>query len=284
MTDLAPLRPPVQAAPVHQRTRGLAEVALDGGGKRGARLTRLYQRGSAKAFLPRIHSDRPEVVFLNTAGGLTGGDDMRFDLRLGPGVTAVATTQTAERAYASLGDPARMAVQLRVGAGGMLHWLPQETILFDRSTLARRTVADLEGDAGLVLCETIVLGRAAMGERLTDVSCEDWREVRRDGRPVLLEPFRLCGAALAVRDGPAMLGDAVSVSSLALCAPGAADRLGAVREVLDGLPGPVRAAAAGWDDKLVVRALSREAQALRKAVAAVLGVLTGAALPRVWAI
>ncbi|TDL91222.1 urease accessory protein UreD [Meridianimarinicoccus aquatilis] len=284
MNDLSRLTATTATPAVHQRTRGLAQVGLERGGPRGVRLTRLYQRGSAKVFLPQIYRDRPEIVFLNTAGGLTGGDDMQFDLTLGEGVAAVATTQTAERAYESLGDPARMNVNLKVGSGGVLHWLPQETILFDRSTLSRRTVADLEGDSELVMCETLVLGRAAMGEKLTDLRCHDWREVRRDGRPVLLEPFELCTDALRERANPALLGGAVAVASLALLTSGAQDRLGLVRATLADLPPSVRAAASGWNDKLVVRALSSDAHALRKMVAATLGVLTGAALPRVWAI
>jgi urease accessory protein len=36
-----------------------------------------------------------------------------------------------------------MEVRLTVGPGGWLDWLPQETILFDRAALDRRTVIDL---------------------------------------------------------------------------------------------------------------------------------------------
>jgi urease accessory protein len=46
----------------------------------------LAQAGSAKAMMPRMHGRAPEVVFLNTAGGLTGGDrlDYAVDLAGGP--------------------------------------------------------------------------------------------------------------------------------------------------------------------------------------------------------
>ncbi len=282
MNDLAP-RPPA-AAPVapHQRVRGRAEVALVAG-PRAARLTRLFQQGSAKALLPRVHTDRPEVVFLNTAGGLTGGDDLHLSLSLGDGVRAVATTQTAERAYASLGAPARMTVHLQAGAGAVLHWLPQETILFDRAALHRRTEIDLAGDADLVMAETLVLGRAAMGETVRHLDCRDLRAVRRDGRAVLVDPFRLTSDALARRVGPAMLGDAVALAVLARVAPGAEDTLGPVRAALADLSPGVRGAASGWDGRVVVRLLAADAFALRRVVARLLRVMTGRALPRVWA-
>jgi len=282
MIDLASLSP--VAAPVgpFQRVRGRAEVAF-GAGPRGVRLTRLFQQGSAKAMLPRVHADRPEVVFLNTAGGLTGGDDLHLSLSLGDGVRAVATTQTAERAYASLGAPARMTVRLRVGAGAVLHWLPQDTILFDRAALHRRTEIDLAADADLVMGETLVLGRSAMGETLRDLDCRDLRIVRRDGRPVLVDPFRLTTEALARRAGPAMLGDAVALAVLVRLAPGAEDGLPPVRAALEDLPRGMRGAASGWDGRIVVRLMAADAYALRGAVAHLLGVMTGRALPRVWA-
>ena len=256
-----------------QRTRGRAAVALDAGG----RIRTLEQAGSAKAFLPRVHGPLPEVVFLNTAGGLTGGDRLDYALTLGPGARAVATTQTAERAYASAGGVAGMGVTLTLGAGAALDWLPQETILFDRSALVRRTSADLAGDARLVMIEMVVLGRAAMGEVLGEVFFSDRREVRRDGRPVLVEPLRITADTLA--GGPAVLGDARAIATVALIAPGSEDALAPVRAAL---PDGVEAAASAWDGKCVVRMLAGDGLPLKRAVAAVLDVLRGRALPRVW--
>ena len=120
-----------------QRSHGEAAVAYA-----GARLTGLRQKGSAKALLPRVRGV-PEVVFLNTSGGLTSGDTLSYALDLAEGARAVATTQAAERAYRADHGPARVSVTHRVGAGGWLDWLPQETILFDRSDLDRRTILTL---------------------------------------------------------------------------------------------------------------------------------------------
>src|SRR5262249_61231822 len=44
----------------------------------------LYQKGAARARFPRPAGARsPEAVLLNTAGGLTGGDRMHLEVRLG---------------------------------------------------------------------------------------------------------------------------------------------------------------------------------------------------------
>jgi urease accessory protein len=259
-----------------QRATGCASAALslrDG----ALRLDRLHQEGSAKLFLPRVYRAAPELVFLNTAGGLTGGDRLAFRIDLGPGAHAVGTTQTAERAYASLAGRAEMDVGLTLGAGATLHWLPQETILFDSSTLARRTRAEIGPGAGLILCEMVVLGRAAMGETVARLGLDDLREVRRCGVPVLVEPLRLTASTLAA--GPATLGGARAFVTVALVAEGAEDALAAVRGALTD---DVEIAASAWNGRLVVRAAGHDLRPVKRAVARVLNVLRGAPLPRVW--
>jgi urease accessory protein len=259
-----------------QRAIGRAAVTLEA--RQGAtRLVGLHQSGSAKAFLPRVHGAVPEVVFLNTSGGLTGGDRIAFALTLGCGARAVGTTQTAERAYASSEGEAGMEVALVLGAGAALDWLPQETILFDRSALARRTKAMIGAGARLLLAETVVLGRAAMGETLVDVRFTDWREVQREGVPVLVEPLRITRDTLTA--GAAALGGMRAVSTVAMVAAGGEDALDAVRAVL---PQDVEAAASAWDGKLVVRVMGTDLFPVKRAVARILDVVRGADLPRVW--
>ncbi|MEM1129822.1 MAG: urease accessory protein UreD [Pseudomonadota bacterium] len=265
----------------HQRAHGEADVALSS--ENGAvRLGRLYQKGSAKAFLPPAHGRRPELVFLNTSGGLTGGDRLSYGLTLGPGTAATATTQTAERIYASLGDPAEVTVRVEAGAGASLHWLPQETIVFDRACLNRRTEIELAGDAACLMSEMLVLGREAMGETVDAATLSDWREVRRDGRPVLIDPLKITDAVLAQRDNPALLDSARAMALVALVAPGAEDRLGPARDCAADAPEGVSAAVSGWDGKLVARALGRDVQALRLLVGRLLLSMGAVSLPRVW--
>ena len=259
-----------------QRSSGEAHV----GWRRGAtlpRLDRLYQAGSAKAF---IHpgDTGPEVVFLNTSGGLTGGDTLRYGLDLAAGCRATATTQTAERAYRSDASSARIEVRHRLGPGARLDWLPQETILFDRSALRRDTLIELDSDAACLMLEAVVLGRAAMGERVAEVRFDDRRRIMRDGRPVLVEPLRLTTASLAA--GRGVLQDARAFATLALVADGAEDALGPVRAVLDE-PG-VAGGASGFDGKLIVRLMAGDGWPLRRQILRLLAVLRPGPLPRVW--
>lgn len=258
-----------------QRSAGSARVVL---GTRG--LVDLAQSGSAKAMLPRVATDLPEIVFLNTSGGLASGDRLAFEADLRPGARALATTQTAERAYRAEGPPAEATVRLKVAAGGWIDWLPQETILFDGARLNRLTEVDLAGDSGCLLLEMLVLGRLAMGESLSRLSLRDRRIVRRDGRAVHHDALALDDAALGGLARPALLQGARAIGTLALVAPSAPDLLDAARAVLDE-PG-VAAAASAPPGRLVVRLLAADGWPLRRQVHRLLAVLRPAPLPRIW--
>jgi urease accessory protein len=262
----------MQGPIIHQRATGAAFAGLAQDQGR-IRITNLRQEGSAKAILPHV-GIVPEVVFLNTSGGLTGGDRLAYGLTLGNGVRAVATTQTAERAYLATEGEAQVSVRHRVGAGGWLDWLPQETILFQGAAMSRTTRVELGAGAGCLLLEAVVLGRAAMGEVVRAVQFTDRREVWQGGRPRLVEPLRVDDAALG--SGLAGFAGARAFASIAMVVQGAEDAVGPVRAVLgDG-------AASGFDGKLMVRMMAADGWPLRQQIVAVLAVLRKAALPRVW--
>ena len=267
------------SAATMQRSRGKAGVAFS---RRGGavRLDDLHQAGSGKAMLPRVAGDVPEVVFLNTSGGLTSGDRLEFSLNIGPGARVSATTQTAERAYSADSDASGVTVTATVGAGARLDWLPQETILYEHAHLTRRTTIDLVGDATCLICESLVLGRHAMGENPKAATLDDRRLIRRDGRPVWAEALRLTPATLARRASPTLLAEARAMAVVAFVAKGAEDALAPVRRLLTE-PG-VTAAASGWDGRLIVRLMACDGWPLRRQLARILTHLSGRALPRVW--
>lgn len=264
----------------HQRAHGRATVEVSH--RRGrTRLDDLHQAGSAKAFLPPGNAV-PEIVFLNTAGGLTGGDRLHYGVCVGAGSAARATTQTAERAYASPGGPpARATVRLDVGPDARLDWLPQETILFEHSDLSRDTVVDLARGAQILLCEAVVLGRVAMGETIVRARLFDRRVVQRDGRPILIDTLAL-GSGDYV-SGPAGLGGARAVAMLALVGQGVEDAADGLRRRLAACAG-IESAVSGWDGRCIARLRAADGLPLRRALAAAVTAVRPGPLPRVWQI
>ena len=260
-----------------QRAFGTASVRLVAAGP-VTRLADLRQEGSARAMLPRSAPDRPEVVFLNTSGGLTSGDRIGFALDLGDGARVTATTQTAERAYLALEGPARLRVAMSAGAGADLVWLPQETILFEGSKLERETVVHLEEGAGCLMLEMVVMGRRAMGERPRVARLADRRRGTVRGRPLWVEQLRL--DAGAVTDGAAVLGGGSAFATLAFCGQGREAAVDSLRLV--PVPEGVTAAVSGWNGRCLLRAVAVEPWPLKLYLGAVMARLTGRPLPRVW--
>jgi urease accessory protein len=122
-----------------------------------------------------------------------------------------------------------------------------------------------------------VFGRQAMGERVRRLSLVDRREIRRDGRPVLIDPLRIGAEHLG--PGLAVLRGAGAVASLAFVGAGAEEAADAVAGMtVDG----VEAGASGWDGRMTLRAFAANAMPLRRYVALVLERLRGCPAPRVW--
>ena len=261
----------------YQRSIGAAQVILaPDQGK--ARLVRLHQSGSAKAFLPNRVSD--EVVFLNTSGGLTGGDQLCFSVSLGEGLAFTVTTQTAERAYDGNGSSARVEVDLAVAAGAHLDWLPQETLLYQNSGLHRNLSVELGADASLLLCEPVVLGRHAMGERPENLVLQDRRRVMRQGRLVWADFVSVDAETLARQTQSALLAGARCFATIALIGPEAAAKASALRPFLtwDGC----ETALSAWDDRLILRMRAKANWPFRQQIARLLTQLRGRPMPRVW--
>jgi urease accessory protein len=168
---------------------------------------------------------------------------------------------------------------LSVASGGALEWLPQETILFDRCALDRRLEVDLAPDARFLGVETLVLGRAAMGERVRQGWLRDLIRVRRGEELLLHDAIRLDGEIDAVMARPAVGDGAYVVATLVYVAPQAEGGLDAVRTALGG----VQAGVSTWNGMLIARILGSDSASVRRALIAALDVLRQARpLPRVW--
>src|ERR1700688_3675301 len=153
----------------------------------------LHESGSLRVRFPSPESEGLSAVFVNTAGGIAGGDRFDIDTATGEGSRLTLTTAAAEKIYRAQGPAAQVNIALKAAAGSHLSWLPQETILFDRARVSRRIDIDLAEGASLLLCEIVVFGRAAMGERMVHGEFVDCWRLRRGGRLVFAENIRLDG-------------------------------------------------------------------------------------------
>ena len=280
--------PPVPAAsdpllPAYVRADGGVRLRF---GRVGARTHRLElaESGGYRARFPTTFDASCEAVLINTGGGMAGGDAMRVAAVLEAGSDAVITSQAAEKIYRSQGTDTRIETALTLKAGASLAWLPQESILFSGARLARNLTVDLAADARLVACESVFFGRSAMGEAMLRGSLRDRWRIRREGKLVFADDLRLEGAVAASLARPAIAAGARASATLVAVGPEHLLGLDDLRGLLaDALP-DVEGGAGIVSDLLVVRLLSPDAQALRRALVTLLGHLTGRALPRTWSI
>jgi urease accessory protein len=259
------------------RARGAVRFdvhARDGVTRRGV----LHESGSLRVRFPSPEDDGLSGVFVNTAGGVAGGD--RFDIEIAAADAArlTLTTAAAEKVYRAPGAAAQLNISLKVAAGAHLGWLPQETILFDRARVHRRFDIELDDAASLLLCEIVVFGRTAMGERMEQGEFVDRWRLRRGGRLVFAETIRLDGniGAKLARSAVAKAGAAIGT---ALIVPGDEALVERIREASDSFAGEVGISA--WNGFAMARFCAQDAARLRADMMAVLA-RTGAALPRLW--
>jgi urease accessory protein len=221
-----------------------------------------------------------EAVLINTGGGMAGGDRMAIGIRLAAGAAATVTTQSAEKIYRTQGAATEIAVRLDLAGGSRLNWLPQETILFSQSRVRREVDIALAGNASLIFAESVVFGRAAMGEAMGRGSFRDRWRVRRGGALVFAEDVRLDGDFGRLLQRKAVGDGARALATVLVVAPDAEARIDAARTALTDAASQCGASA--WNGMLVARFVSLNAQALRADLARFLERLSGNPMPRSW--
>ena len=285
---------PAEPAPVpvaaHQRVDGATRIEFRADGA-ATRLTDLYQRAPCRALFPDTDSGEPaQAVLLTTSGGLTGGDRLRTNFSVGAQARATLTSQAAEKIDRALpgAGPAHIDAQVAVAAGGYAEYLAQETILFDGARLRRCFDADLAPGAQLLAVESLVFGRAAMGERYVRGLVHDAWRIRRDGRLIFADALHLDGDVAALRTAPFGFGNATACATLIYSADDAPALLEPVRaQIAAGDDLPI-AQATTREHVLIVRVLAVDAAAVRRAVVRTAGAIRRLAaglperLPKVW--
>jgi urease accessory protein len=157
--------------------------------------------------------------------------------------------------------------------------LPQETILFDRARIHRRFEIDLSESASLLLCEIVVFGRLAMGERMSEGEFLDRWRLRRGGKLIFAENIRLDGDIGEKLARPAVAKGGVAIGT-ALIVPGDEALVERIRGASEAFGGEVGISA--WNGFAMARFCAQDAARLRADMMAVLGRASGSALPRLW--
>jgi urease accessory protein len=218
-----------------QRADGCGRIVLSGSDN-GTRIEDVFERSPIRVMFPRNGSSAmEEAVLINTAGGIAGGDRLECSVTALPGASIAVTSQTAEKVYRALDAPARVATTLKAHESARLAWLPQETIVFNAARIHRTTEIELFAGAQLLALEWLVLGRAAHGEIVVAGSVSDGWRVKKDGRLIWADSFRINDEIFVHLNRKALLSNFNSIATLIYFGPDLDRRLEFLRETLSSL-------------------------------------------------
>jgi urease accessory protein len=272
---MASLSSKASRVPDFVRADGGVRVVF-GAAARGAIPLTIAESGGYRVRFPRTG----EGVLITTGGGMAGGDRMNVSIAARAGADAVLTTQGAEKIYRSDGPDTEIAVSLTLESKSRLAWLPQEQILFDGARLSRTLDVTLLADASLILVESVVFGRLAMGERIQSGRFRDRWRIRRDERLVFAEDVHLDGAVAEILARRAVASDARALGTFLHIAPDAERLAHDGRCVLERASSECGLTA--FDGMVLARFLSTNPQALRADLARFVEALRGEPMPRSW--
>jgi urease accessory protein len=251
-------------------SRAPGRITLQVGAAGGvSRRTKVREEGPLRVRFAADAGRRLEAVVVNTAGGVAGGDSSVLDLAVDDGASLMVTTSAAEKVYRSPGPSAAMTVNLKVGAGASLAWMPREMILLGRSRLDRAIDIELANDSRLLLAEAVVFARADAGE--DGVFSDRWR-VRRSGQLIYSDTTTFDGAGALE---PARRGAALATI---LMAPDDDLFVAALRSVQDRLRGEVAASSA--NGLTLARFSAADGPSLRQDLVTALTIALGAPTSR----
>ncbi|WP_392668581.1 urease accessory protein UreD [Streptomyces sp. LN785] len=229
--------------------------------------------GRGTTALPVLESDGPlalrrtraatapyaRVTVVGAMSAPLGGDRLAIEARVEDGARLTVDSAAATVSLPGPGpavQPATYGIELTVGEGAELNWLPEQLISACGSELHMTTKVELAAGARLVLREEQILGRhgettGTLTSRLT---------VHRAGRPLLDQHTAYGPGAPGGWDGGAVLGGHRAVGQLLLVDPSFDEKRPETRllgptAVLTGLVGPAVLVTAVAPDARLLRAV-----------------------------
>ena len=194
----AAVAPAAHAATVTSSPRWAAHLAL--GFVRDGERTTLARRAHTGPLVVQkaFHPEGPgvcQVVVVHPPGGIAGGDDLALSVDVGDRAHAQVTTPGAAKWYRTDGAIAHQRVDVAIGAGGALEWMPQGAIVYDAARTDSVLSFDLADDATLIAWDVTCLGRHAMGERFATGRWRQRIDIVRNGAPIWSERVNLMGGS-----------------------------------------------------------------------------------------
>jgi urease accessory protein len=111
------------------------------------------------------------VYIISPSGGILQGDRYRIDIKLSNNALAHVTTQGATRIYKMEKNYGTQMVNISIGKGSYLEYIPDQIIPFRNSRFYQEVELNVHDNATMIYSETIAPGRVASGEKFVYDIC-----------------------------------------------------------------------------------------------------------------
>lgn len=233
-------------------------------------VSELYQQTPLRVLFPRTEVAEPlTAVVVNSSGGVVGGDRLEVSVEVGDGASLLVTGQAEEKIYRSSGAEATVVTTLVAGAGSIIEFLPQGTIVFDAARFRRLTVIDGAPGSRVMAGEMLTLGRVERGEKYSTGRLHDEWRVLRNGRLAWSDALHLSDSHAAVirpaLESPAGFNGSPGYATFIYMADDAVERVESARKIQDQTSANVQAGVTSFDGLLVARWLGDKPEDVRTA-------------------
>ena len=171
-------------------TKLVGELRLQVGNRAGKAIaTRQYHQGALRILRPHYLDDTAQVCYtiVNPGGGYLGGDNYGIEVSVDEGASLLLTTQSATKVYKTPGTFARQDLVVRLDAGAVLEYVPDQLIAYRGADYRQFTTVDMHRDSSLLFCEVLTPGWSPDGKPFRYDEVRLRTEVCVDGRLAVLD-------------------------------------------------------------------------------------------------
>lgn len=151
-----------------------------------------YYEGALKLTRPvYLEEDVPSVYLIHVGGGYVDGDTYLTDLSVEAGAELAVTTQSATKVYKTPKKPVVQRLNLRVGKGSVLEYLPDPLIAYAGARFIQETNIRMEEGACLFYSDIITPGWAEDGSLFRYDSIRSKLKVYKNEKLILFDHLLL---------------------------------------------------------------------------------------------
>ena len=259
-----------------EKSKGKLEITI-----KNNELLKLLQQGSLKALMPNFHENLQQLMLINTAGGITSGDNFHSKIDLDNSNICIST-QAAEKIYSGFGDPAQVDINVNISNQGNLFWLPKELILFNNCNLKRKLNINLSKDSNLFLCESIVFGRTSMKEKLNSGFFSDLWKIYYDKKLIHTEALNTGGFNKEFLKSRSILNNNCAIATIILVGNKFLDVADKLSKFMTK-DNYTTSEYSTWDEKMIIRCISKDSYNLKFAINKILSYFfENSQIPKIW--